>query len=50
MLGVPLLVRGRREGDDDERRGQNRDDSDGETVHESSFREGFGVCGGRQVF
>jgi hypothetical protein len=34
---------GCREGDDDECGGKGRDDSDGETLHESSFREGFGV-------
>ena len=50
VLGVPVLVSCRLEGDDGERRDKGRDHSDGETVHESSFREGFGVVGGRQVF
>ena len=49
-LAVILLLGGRREGDDGESRGQNGHDNDGETMHESSFREGFGVGGGRQVF
>jgi hypothetical protein len=45
------LVRGSREGDNGERRGNDRDDSNGETVHESSFREGFEwFGGGQQVF
>jgi hypothetical protein len=48
--GVPVLMSCRREGDDGERRDKGRDDSDAETVHESSFREEFGVCDGRQVF
>ena len=42
VQSVLLLLGGRREGDDSERGGKGRD-SDGETVHESSFREGFGV-------
>jgi hypothetical protein len=40
----------RREGDDDERGDKSRDDCEGKAVHESSFREGFGFGGGRQVF
>ena len=40
VLGVRPLVGGRREGDDDERGRESRDDSDAETVHESSCPRG----------
>jgi hypothetical protein len=41
---------GRREGDDGERGCEGRDDGESRAKHESSFREGFGFGGGRQVF
>ncbi len=54
VLDVLLLVRGRREGHDGQCGGQcggkRRDDNKGTVKHESSFREGFGFGGGRQVF
>ena len=50
VLGVRALVRGRREGDGGERRRESHDESEGTTEHESSFREGFELRGGRQVF
>ena len=43
VLGARLLVGGRREGDDGERGGEGRDDSDGETVHESFLPRGVRV-------
>jgi len=45
-------VHARRERGVRQRRSEDEDESEeNESVeHESSFREGFGVCGGRQVF
>jgi hypothetical protein len=48
--GLRLPGGGRREGDDDERDGKCREECEGKALHESSFREGFGFGGGRQVF
>jgi hypothetical protein len=43
-------VSGGRERDDREGDGKSREECESKTVHESSFREGFGFGGGRQVF
>jgi hypothetical protein len=43
-------VSARREGDDGQCGGKRRDDNEGTVKHESSFHEGFGFVGGRQVF